>query len=459
MGKRVWTSQPQYPAALNREYRYVNNIVYALHFGLGGTPYDVKSGLLMSPTATLPLNVANSDGRARSYNGSNSGDISGSIPRGGGVSTYIIRVATTTLNNNYIFSESTSGVNYFGFRGNSSSTAMLLALGGGTNATATGLPNWCDGRVHTIALVTHSTTDRRLYIDGALVYTHTANISLHPAYSYIGLGCLYRGTFELPTACTVSSVLVLNTALPPEDMASYHNRPWQIFAPQKIKNYIGAISATTHGCTGVLAGAGATIAGVAAHKVKHSSSGALAGAGATIAGVAVRKAKHICTAVIVGIGAEVAGVANRVGGAATHSSSGALGGDGATVAGVAQHYPKHICTGVLAGAGATVAGVARHVANHVASGVLAGAGAVIVGAASRPYVENLLLTPLQADGDLVNNEWLARQLRALGGNIQTNVGAMPDFNSANQQMVSIGKTPAEVKGAVLNKESTYKKLK
>lgn len=462
MGKRIWTSQPQYPTELDKSNPLLRGLIAAYDQNgielLTGTP---PTSITAPPTST-------SFGMGRLFAG-------GSEVMQGKELLVTVNNYTTITFFRADFA-STSGVRQgifdtqvAGAAGNRLRLIWLDATSGfyiDTNGgyAYTAKPTFASGDQLAIAFTKGTgTLTGALYANGVALATTQAAFSTDTGVPTTAAPMYLGDDVEFTSGKRLNGAMLLHLhfsrVLSASEIRSVSANPWQIFAPQRRNNYIGVTSATTHGCTGVLAGAGATIAGVAEHKVKHSSSGALAGAGATIAGVAVRKAKHICTAVIAGIGAEVAGVANRVGGATTHSSSGALGGTGATVAGVAQHYPKHVCTGALAGAGATVAGVARHVAHHVASGVLAGAGAVIVGAASRPYVENLLLTPLEADGDLVNNEWLARQLRALGGNIQTNVGAMPDFNSANQQIVSVGKTPAEVKGAVLNKESTYKKLK
>jgi hypothetical protein len=73
-----------------------------------------------------------------------------------------------------------------------------------------------------------------------------------------------------------------------------------------------AVGPATHDTSGTLTGAGAAVAGSAAHIAKHATSGALASSGATLAGSAA-----------------------RVAAAVTHATSGALVGDGAVVTGLA----------------------------------------------------------------------------------------------------------------------------
>jgi len=95
-------------------------------------------------------------------------------------------------------------------------------------------------------------------------------------------------------------------------------------------------SVVSHATSGVLAGAGAVIVGVAAHVAIHGTSGVLTGAGASVVGTAAHVAVHGTSGVLTGAGSVIAGAAARSGGATTHDTSGALAGPGASLAGYAQ---------------------------------------------------------------------------------------------------------------------------
>jgi len=252
---------------------------------------------------------------------------------------------------------------------------------------------------------------------------------------------------------------LFNVALSDEDKKYLLDNPWSIYAPQQRNNYVNVSGGTTHICTSSLIGSGAIVAGTSIHAVKHDCNGVLTGVGASTNGVSKRYPKHASSGVIVGTGALTSGVVNRVGAATTHACTGYLTGVGASISGSSKKYFRHVCNSTLIGQGASTVGVARQVKKHVATGTMVGQGGVINGLAARPFTLVLPLTPLQANGDLVNSEWLTRQLLALGGNMQVNVGAMSDFDSVNRESIDVNKSPADTNGASVDKEDLFRKLK
>ena len=144
--------------------------------------------------------------------------------------------------------------------------------------------------------------------------------------------------------------------------------PWSLFAPRTIWVPVSAGGAATHATTGALAGAGAAVAGTAAHIAKHATTGALAGAGAAIDGTAARTRAHASDGILAGSGGVIDGTAARVTPSGEHATSGALAGAGAAVSGTAAHIATHQTSGALVGGGAVVDGAAARPSNGVGGG-------------------------------------------------------------------------------------------
>lgn len=114
-----------------------------------------------------------------------------------------------------------------------------------------------------------------------------------------------------------------------------------------------------HDTSGAIAGAGANVAGVAAHH--HTAAGVITGAGAAVAGSAARMRAHATQAVLAAGDSTVVGAAARL---RAHTASGALPGKTAAVVGIALHNRLHATAGALAGTGASVVGVAHRTLEH-----------------------------------------------------------------------------------------------
>ena len=110
--------------------------------------------------------------------------------------------------------------------------------------------------------------------------------------------------------------------------------------------------------TGALVGAGAVIAGSAAHIAKHATTGALVGPGSTVAGASARTRAHPTSGVLTGPGAVVSGAADHTTPGGTHDTTGGLVGPGAVIAGSAAHIAKHTTSGALVGPGSVISGAA-----------------------------------------------------------------------------------------------------
>ena len=179
---------------------------------------------------------------------------------------------------------------------------------------------------------------------------------------------------------TIPLAFGLNTVPSPGLRQQYRQNPWgELFAPLPARRFFlgAAAGAATHPSTGVLTGAGSTVAGTATHLALHTTTGALTGPGSSVVGAAVHP--HTTTGVLTGAGSTVAGTATH---GAVHETTGTLTGPGSTVAGSALH--PHTTAGVLTGSGSTVAGAAERASPgiHPTTGALVGAGSTVAGTAA-----------------------------------------------------------------------------
>ena len=151
--------------------------------------------------------------------------------------------------------------------------------------------------------------------------------------------------------------------------------PW-LFEPS-------AAAGGTHTTSGILAGIGAVLVGIALHVGVHSTSGVLAGAGGQVTGTAARSTSagaHGTSGVLAGAGGQVAGTALRF---TAHGASGVLAGAGGQTVGTAQRSRLHGSSGLMAGDGGLLSGVAAKKVTHAALGALVGVGGQVLGVANR----------------------------------------------------------------------------
>jgi len=214
-------SQPQGIVAVDDSAPYRESL--SLAFSCAGQPFDTISQRYLTSNGTSGGNTPGVAGVAKAYLNSTS-----SMDRGSGFVTpahpsntrrqYTVLAlleTTDTTNGDYhwSFGGTAGGVDYMGLRGGGAATSVQASWGQAANITYSGVPDWCDGRPHVIAMMWLTSNDRRLFIDGVQVGQSTNGLAFPNAYEHVGIGGLNRNSSELPMATKVYGLLAYNEAI------------------------------------------------------------------------------------------------------------------------------------------------------------------------------------------------------------------------------------------------------
>ena len=240
---RRFTSQPQYPVEIDATFPFAHSLRQAFNCA-SGIPYDAVSGKALTPVTASQGVVAGPAGVAKKYVATTASMDIGSefntpfVDSPDGYTTLCLLRTTSTANGAYHYSiGGNGGINYAGLRGAGAATSIQAAGGGGNNTVFSGVPNWCDGGAHIIAICVWGINDRRVYIDGVLVGQNTHSLSPAAGYTYYGFGGLNRNSAELPIATELLGLQAYAGVLPEallKELSTPHGF-WQIFrAPKRV---------------------------------------------------------------------------------------------------------------------------------------------------------------------------------------------------------------------------------